>query len=325
MGASEQWARTLIGHRLDLLRFEGGAVREVLAAYQGALGDVQSALERLETRPADTRTLDRLRALSGELETRVRELEVLVSREMASRAQEAADAERAVQRRRIAPVVTGAGVAWTVPPDRAVAQLWQQPIRVGLLDTTDRLRAAMGRGLARGAGVAEIVRMAAEGGAAVEGGRNRLTVIVRTGVQQAANEAAVESYRANVDVLSGMQWLATLDSRTCLLCAPRHGEVVPLSTTTIPPLHPRCRCFLAPVPRSAAEMGLEPRQRRLFDRQPSSAGDFGAWLKGQPAAAQREFFGSESRRSAWLGGAPLASFSDAGRVLPLGDLRRRTG
>lgn len=50
-------------------------------------------------------------------------------------------------------------------------------------------------------------------------------------------------------------WNAVLDSRTCPVCAPLDGQVVPRPPTfvstgysrTIPPVHPRCRCCILPV------------------------------------------------------------------------------
>ena len=50
-------------------------------------------------------------------------------------------------------------------------------------------------------------------------------------------------------------WNAVLDSRTCPICAPLDGKIVPEPPTfvstgysrTLPPVHPRCRCVILPV------------------------------------------------------------------------------
>ena len=50
-------------------------------------------------------------------------------------------------------------------------------------------------------------------------------------------------------------WNAVLDSRTCPVCAPLDGKIVPAPPTfvstgfsrTLPPVHPRCRCSILPV------------------------------------------------------------------------------
>lgn len=51
------------------------------------------------------------------------------------------------------------------------------------------------------------------------------------------------------------QRFVTLDERTCPVCAPRHGEVT-LRSETLEKLHPRCRCYLAPIRKDWLEAGL---------------------------------------------------------------------
>jgi len=50
---------------------------------------------------------------------------------------------------------------------------------------------------------------------------------------------------------SVLVWCAILDERTCQACADRDGMEVK-SSDTKPPIHPRCRCFVAPVTFSAS-------------------------------------------------------------------------
>ena len=50
-------------------------------------------------------------------------------------------------------------------------------------------------------------------------------------------------------------WNAVLDSKTCPVCQPLHGKIVPKPPTfvstgfsrTLPPVHPNCRCSILPV------------------------------------------------------------------------------
>lgn len=89
-----------------------------------------------------------------------------------------------------------------------------------------------------------------------EGTQRELATLARTTIQAAANQAAVETYAANDDVLDGMTWVATLDSTTCERCGPLDAQDYyyrptggQLSASSMPkaPLHPNCRCFLAPI------------------------------------------------------------------------------
>lgn len=71
------------------------------------------------------------------------------------------------------------------------------------------------------------------------------------------NAWMIENARANADIIKGYQWLATLDSTTCLRCAARDGLRF---TKTFEPIghslpwsrgpgkiHRRCRCVCLPV------------------------------------------------------------------------------
>jgi hypothetical protein len=49
--------------------------------------------------------------------------------------------------------------------------------------------------------------------------------IARTAVMDASNKALLESYRTHSDLILAYRWLATLDHRTCLVCAQLDGTV----------------------------------------------------------------------------------------------------
>lgn len=72
--------------------------------------------------------------------------------------------------------------------------------------------------------------------------------LARTICSGIANQAKDEFYRANDDVVIAVEWLDTLDGRTCVHCAGldrmrwKTDEPHP-----VPPLHPSCRCVLLPV------------------------------------------------------------------------------
>lgn len=47
--------------------------------------------------------------------------------------------------------------------------------------------------------------------------RNQAEVIARTEIQRISNEVSLAIYQANDDVVKGVEWVSTLDDRTCLL------------------------------------------------------------------------------------------------------------
>ena len=73
--------------------------------------------------------------------------------------------------------------------------------------------------------------------------KSRAEVIVRTESLRAYNDASNLYYATNgIDLVL---YYATRDDRACGICAPRGGKVYKRSEIRVP-IHPRCRCYLAP-------------------------------------------------------------------------------
>lgn len=83
--------------------------------------------------------------------------------------------------------------------------------------------------------------------------------IARTAITYMANRAHMAAYQENEDVLSGVEFTATLDSRTTPICARWDGTVWALDDPRIqtPPLHFNCRSVLVPVVNWKG-LGIEP-------------------------------------------------------------------
>jgi SPP1 gp7 family putative phage head morphogenesis protein len=80
--------------------------------------------------------------------------------------------------------------------------------------------------------------------------KNRIDArrMARTITAGIANEAKDQFYRDNADVVLGVEWLDTLDGRTCFGCASLSRMQWKVDEPhPIPPLHPNCRCVLLPV------------------------------------------------------------------------------
>jgi len=86
----------------------------------------------------------------------------------------------------------------------------------------------------------------------------RAKTIARTEIQIAQNEGRLEGYRqadeaGYIDPATMKMWITAPDERTCDICAPLNGEVVPwLGTFSIglekPIVHPNCRCTFVILP-----------------------------------------------------------------------------
>lgn len=340
---NESAADELTRHRLALLRYEAGVTRDLVTAYEGALADVKRELAAIQRRIDSGRSTnvvgrDRLASLGADLTQRIREAQRVAALGMDARLLEVAEAEDAFHARMLPESF---GVSFARVPEEAVAAmvhtplgggLWTDRLAADLLGAHDGIQATLARAMARGASIPNIARALRDAGAIEETYRGRLVSIARTEVQRVANSVAIATYRENDDVLSGMQWLATLDSKTCLVCAPLHNKVYrfknakEMAAFRQAPLHPRCRCFASPVSKSWRDIGIDVPKgaRNLLTERPAEDTTFEAWLRRQPRQTQSDFFHSEPKLDAWRAGEiAMDKFSDRGRVLNLGELRAR--
>ncbi len=338
MAINEDLADAAIADRLELLRFEAGIVARVVRAYEGALADLVADLE--VARAAYDRgdiaiaTLERIEARTDGLRAALagvyRDSRAILAEgmEAAARVEVASTLESAA-----AAIPPEVDLTFDAPPMGDILTAINQPIggrrwadrlASDLLAVHDGLQDQIARALAAGRSIPKAAAAIGEALGIVQTYRGRLVAIARTEIQRVANEAALATYTANSDIVYEVEYLATLDSRTCIICAPLHGTTYPLEDPSmpVPPLHPRCRCFLAPVTRSWADLGLGPAQAALFDGRPSGGPSFDQWLKRQPAAVADDVLGPE-RADAWRAGLALDKFTDRREIIPIDQLRAR--
>lgn len=77
----------------------------------------------------------------------------------------------------------------------------------------------------------------------------RAAMIARTLINGTANNARIETIKANLDAIDGVKFIGTLDGKMCPHCAPLDGQIwygEAISQVRRPPLHPNCRCTVVP-------------------------------------------------------------------------------
>lgn len=326
----------LVSYRLDLLRYEKGVAQRFEKTFADALKDVDAKYRELSERIAkgastDLRQLNRLFELRGEISDALAQ----VRKEMTGQLSEALSGVAESEVRAQATIFRNVGINFAQIPDAAVARAvldpvggvnWPGDVASDLKSAEERLQGVLARGIARGASMPSVAKNIAEWTGIQETYRNRFVAIARTEIQRVSNTAALAGYLANDDVVGGVQWLATLDSRTCIVCGPLHNQTWKLRELNkidrIPPVHPRCRCFLAPVTKSWSELGIAPDPRR--DGEPGDGPGFEQWLKRQSGTEQLKVFdGSEERLRLWRQGLSMAQFVRDFKPIPLAELRRR--
>lgn len=91
-----------------------------------------------------------------------------------------------------------------------------------------------------------------------------------------ANQAKDEFYRENSDIIKQVEWLSTLDGKTCPICGGMDLHRWDLQQPhPVPPSHPSCRCVLLPVtemtdmgddvPRSRANADFDAEAKRAYE------------------------------------------------------------
>lgn len=127
--------------------------------------------------------------------------------------------------------------------------------------------------------------------------------VARTAANYASTQTRLVFAEANSDVIKGVQYIATLDDRTSMICMSLNGTVYPIDDIgAVPPQHYNCRSTLGYVTRSWEEMGLDGREPEFVQRyreegasrmdgKISAPPDFDTWLKTQPQSVQDKLLG----------------------------------
>ncbi|MNJ42477.1 Phage Mu protein F like protein [compost metagenome] len=157
--------------------------------------------------------------------------------------------------------------------------------------------------------------------------KEQAAALVNTMTNHIASTARVEVLKDNDDILKGMRRIATLDSRTTLLCMSLDQTIIPLDGPR-PPYHWRCRTTLVPVLKDeyAREIPGSTRPSVGPDgvEQVSSKTSYGEWLARQPVAFQKDVLGPARYELFSKGELPIDRFvDDNGKTLTLQQLRER--
>lgn len=175
--------------------------------------------------------------------------------------------------------------------------------------------------------------------------RRGMEALVRTSINHAVSAGRQAVWEANSDLISSIQWVSTLDSRTTPICQGRDGKVGPVNDGddwtppdgadlleppfARPPAHINCRSTTVAVTRSWRDLGIDedelaPATRASMDGQVSAKTTYFEWLGRQSAAVQREVLGP-SRYDLWKKGGvtPDRFQNDKGRLYTLDEMQKR--
>ena len=140
--------------------------------------------------------------------------------------------------------------------------------------------------------------------------------LIRTSIQVIANEARLQTYTNNDDIVKGIEWVSTLDGRTSSICRALDGAVWdnnkkpighsrPFPGTTA---HWNCRSTQVAVLKSWKELGAKKKFKEIpestrasMDGQVSEKINYEEWLKTKSEDFQKDVLG-EGKWALWKKG-----------------------
>ncbi|TGE04636.1 minor capsid protein [Hymenobacter fodinae] len=335
---NERILEAQIKHSVFLERYKGGVLRKIIGLLNDSEADlielIAGRLAGIEQRgfdlgPASTK---RLQKLLDEIVAKRGEVYSVLESRMTDELTEFSQYEADFQVR----LAANAGVTHTLAlPSNAQlkAIVTSQPFQGRLLrdfaqslgqDEVKRIHSAIRLGITQNETTDQIVRRIRGTRARqyqdgiLEISRRDAEAVTRTAVAHVQNRARMEVYQANADIVDQVQYVATLDSRTTLICASRDGKVYVLGKAPVLPAHFRCRSILV----AYFEDDERGDRASIIGPVPSQT-TFADFLKKQSIAFQEDVLGVERARL-FRAGTPLDKFVDkSGRTYTLAELRKR--
>lgn len=307
-----------IRHAIYLQRLKTGQVEKLVGwlneeVYPDLLDTISTRLAKIEIRGYDVglHTTQRLRDLETAFSGIIREGYRQAARDFAKDMRAFAQAEAqwtAGVMRSSNPL----NIDFVVPsPSRLNSIITSSPFEGKIMgdwfsdlgrSTQQQVAKQVNIGLAQGESVDKVVRRLRgtrekrfQDGALNTSRRNAEN-IVRTANTHVSAQAAQTTYAENSDLIKGVRFVATLDSRTTIICITNDGKVFPLDSGPRPPLHWGCRSHTIPVLKSWEELGIKLKQapagtRASMNGQVPADLTYAQWLKQQSVGFQNEVLG----------------------------------
>lgn len=344
-----------IRHAVHLHRLGRGNARQVLAFLnEQVLPDLEDKLRRrlrrIKTRGHDIGpwTTKRLREIIATTRAQVAEGMARTGEEVVDVLQALGISEAEWQAARMRQAIPGElDIEAVVPGARQMgAIIRRRPFQGKLLrkwwselsqKAQRDIQAQIQIGITEGETNAQIIRRlvgTADGrymDGAFGGLRRNVSAVVQTATNHVSTQAREMTYKANDDIVTGVQIVATLDARTTEICMSEDGKVYPVGEGPRPPFHWNCRTTTAPVLKSLRQMGIRARDlpqetRASMDGQVPARTTYQSWLRRQPASIQDEILGPTKGRLFRKHKLPVSAFvDDKRRILTIPEIREKEG
>jgi len=332
-----------VSHQIDLQRYSNGEVKKLLRILNKVDSDLvvklQLALERL---PRESFTVERLEALLGSVREVNASAYIQLRNELSGDLRELVDYEAGYQRSLFENTIQANVAIASVLPEQVYAAAMARPFQgriltewAASLEATrlQRIKDAVAVGYIENETIQQITQRIrgtrslnyADG--LLEIDRRHAEAVIRTAINHTAFYTRSRFYEDNAELIKGLRWTATLDSRTSEICRARDGNIYPMKSGPRPPAHWNCRSTMTPVLKSWKELGLDELPagtRASLDGQEPADMTYQQWLRKQSVARQEEILGVSKAKLFRDGGLELDRFVDRkGHVFTLAELRER--
>lgn len=297
----------MLRHAIQTARLRKGEAAKIGRLIQGAIPGIERDVADRLTRMTSGRSVGKLRAkqleaLQRELEAQLeatkwaqilssdlRDISLTEAARQVSILTEVVPAELALQFRAPSTALLRS-IVTSNPFEGRVLKQWTAGVSAS---TTDRVSRVVNLGLVRGDDIPTMSRAV----------RNQLRItrsqaesVTRTAVTHVSAQAREETYDENDDVVKGVKWVSTLDSRTSNICKSLDGKVFPVDEGPRPPAHFNCRSTTTPVLKSWEELGIKARElspttRASMNGQVPADQTYQDWLEEQPESVQNDALG----------------------------------
>ena len=142
--------------------------------------------------------------------------------------------------------------------------------------------------------------------------RNAST-IVHTAIQHVSSQARMEVAKENTDVVTEIEMVATLDSKTSQTCRSMDKRRFPVDSGPRPPFHPNCRTTFVLITKLSVVFAKDATRASVGDdgpQQVSASLDYYQWLQLQPAAFQDVAIGPVRAKLFREGGLSVQRFAE---------------
>jgi len=318
----EEFRKFLMRRSSYLYSFENGAIQQMVEPYQRVRVSIYEKLASLEVKTTgftvDWR-IQRLNQQLNEVEGMLQAAQLQSAGNLESTIKSLSQLEGSVYANMLSDQFERVGIDVMGLPYAQIDQISRQPLLGQSIGEKSiwtkntaiaKMRGELTQAIIQGEDMAQATKRLIN----VSGGlgivdktiQERAKKIARSEIQYASNQVARNVYKENDDILQGVMYSASLDRRTCLICASDDGTIFYYKNGEDHngpslPRHPLCRCIYVPITKTWRQLGDKIPAHISKDAKGAFVGkgldviNYQQWLKTLSKTEQVEILGKKKQ------------------------------